>query len=231
MKRFTVILAVLSLLGTGGILWQRRGLSDLRANKPAPGFQSLGAAVDSNQRAALESEVVALKSETKDLARLRNEIGQLRTEQNEWANVRAENERLADAKRTGAPVPREVPPGFISREQLRNAGYETPESTVETFFWAMREGNYEAVMQSFALGNRERANFENLSPENRAKEASDFKQRISQRMMQQFNDFSVAGREDISADTVVLHVRSSVSTNTLQHRLKRVGQEWKLDDL
>jgi hypothetical protein len=231
MKRFTVILAILSLLGTGSVLWQRHALSDLRASKRTVGFQSPDAAIDSKQFAALESEVAALKNETKDLARLRNEVGQLRTKQNELVNARAENERLLDAKRTGATLPREVPPGFISREQLRNAGYETPENTVQTFFWAMREGSYEIAMQSFAPENRDRAYFENLSPENRAKEANNFKREISQPMMQQFNDYSVARREDISEDVVVLHVRSSVSTNTLQHRLKRVGQEWKLDDL
>ncbi|HWN97336.1 MAG TPA: hypothetical protein VNT99_20050, partial [Methylomirabilota bacterium] len=200
MKRFTVILAGLSLLGTGGVLWQGRVLSDLRLSKPAVGFQSSSTAVDSNPFAALESEAAALKSETKDLPRLRNEVGQLRAKQNELANARTENERLVDAKRTGAPLPREVPPGFISREQLRNVGYETPENTVQTFLWAMREGNYETVMQSFALENRERAYFENLSPENRAKEASNFKDRVSERMMQYFNDFGVARREDISED-------------------------------
>jgi hypothetical protein len=72
---------------------------------------------------------------------------------------------------------------------------------------------------------------EKLPPEKRTQVAESFKHEVAEGMMQKFNDFSIARREEISEDTVVLHVRSSVATNTMPHRLKRVGQEWKLVDL
>jgi hypothetical protein len=231
MKRLTVLLATLSLLGTAAVFWQRQAVSDLQTRGANPGFQQREATADSNQLSALESEAATLRNETKDLARLRNEVGQLRAKQNELALARAEHDRLLDAKRTGASLPREAPPGFIGREQLHNAGYETPEDTIQTFFWAMREGDYETVMQSLVPENAARISTEKLPPEKRAQVAEGFKHEIGEGMMQKFNDFSIVRREEVSDDTVVLYVRSSVATNTMPHRLKRVGQEWKLVDL
>jgi hypothetical protein len=231
MKRLTFLLATLSLLGTAAVFWQHKTVSDLQTKGANRGFHQLEAKADSNQLSALDLEAAALRSETKDLARLRNEVGQLRTKQNELALARAEHDRLLDAKRTGAPLPREVPPGFIGREQLRNAGYETPEDTMQTLFWAMREGNYDALIQSVVPDNAARISMEKLAPEMRAQITNEFKREMSQGMMQKFNDFSIARREEISEDTVVVYVRSSVATNAMPHRLKRVGQEWKLIDL
>ena len=227
-KHTTFILAMLGALGTAAVVWQR--VSVAQANRQLQAVPADSNASTIGADAAMEQEAAALRVQTRDLAKLRNEVSQLRTRPSELAAARTENARLIEAKQTGAPLPREVPPGFISKEQLRNAGYESPEDALQTLFWAMREGSYQLAMQLFASGNRERVHFESLTPEKRAQDEEGFRQRASQQLMKNFNDFSVAQREQISEDAVILHVRSSVGTNTLKFELKRFGNEWKLVD-
>jgi hypothetical protein len=231
MKRVTIFLAMLAVIGTAAVLWQRLSATNLHRQTEAASaanseFNTASSAATNSE---LEREAAALRARTRDLAKLRNEVSQLRTKQGELAAARAENERLLQAKQTRAAAPREAPPGFVAKEQLRNAGYETPEDAIQTFFWAMREGSLELAMQSFAPGQWDRIQFEKLSAEKRAQEEEKFK-RDEKRAMEHFNDFSVARKEQTSEDTVVLHVHSSISTNTAKFQLKRFGSEWKLSE-
>jgi hypothetical protein len=83
-------------------------------------------------------------------------------------------------------------------------------------------------MQSMPADDEELVQLEKMSPQDRAKMEEQFKASEEIRMMKQFSDFAVAGREDISNDEVILHIRSSVATNTFPHALKRFGNEWKI---
>ena len=229
MKRATILLALLAAVGTAAVLWQRLSITELR--EPAP---LLASGVESNvassaaMNSELEREAVELRAQTRDLPKLRTEVSQLRVRQRELATARVEHERLLRAKESGAPVPREIPPGFVSREQLRNAGYETPEDTIQTFFWAMREGNAAVAMESLSPENKQRIRFDSVPPEQR--EALELKARGGAPEMKQFNDFNVAERQQLSEDKVKLYLRSSLSTNTVSYELKRFGTEWKLVD-
>lgn len=227
-KRVTIFLASLAAIGTAAVVWQRLSCADLtRQIRAAPATSSeSNMAPSSAMNSELEEETAALRAQTRELPKLRNEVNQLRAKQNEVMTARAEHEQLVRAQQSGARLPREVAPGFISKEQLRNAGYETPEDAIQTFFWAMREGNFELAMQSLSPEERELARLERLSPEKRAQEETNFKRDV-QETMEHFNDFTVARREQLSDDTVALHVRSSISTNTSKFQLKRFGAEWK----
>lgn len=234
MKRATTLLALLAAIGTAAVLWQRLSMVKARhaVSASASNSEPTSATVSATNT-DLEREAAALRAQTTDLAKLRNEVSQLRTRQGELAAVRAEHEQLRRAKEIGAPIPREVPPGFIPKEQLRNAGLETPEDAVQTFFWAMREGELAIMLQSLSPENEERKQTERMPPEKRAEFEQMFRAKESREKnpMNHFNDFGVRGKEVISDDAVVLHIGSSLSTNTATVKLERSGGEWRLRDL
>ncbi len=228
MKRITIICGALAIAGTIAVLWQQQSLSKLREN-PNRGFTNEVLSDSSATNAAHEQEIISLREQTKDLARLRNEVSRLRATRAELAVARAESTRMLEAKQNGTPIP-QPPPGFTSRQHLANAGFGTPEAALQTFFWAMNQGEFEAAMQALSPANRERKHFDKLSPEERAHIVNESKRNGPEKSMAHFNDFGVRLREDVSEDDVVLHVGSSLSTNTMRMSLQRLDGEWKLKD-
>ena len=227
MKRLTILCAVLAVSGTGAVLWQRTALSEDRAD--AGELNNASSTEDMKiTDATLQQEIAALREQTKELPRLRNEISQRRGSRNELAALRAEHARLLEARQSGNQIPREAPPGFVSRNSLAFAGRATPEAAMQSFFWALREGDMVLALQSMPDNDEELAQLQKMPSQQRAKMEEEFKASEDVRMMKQFNDFAVAGRKEISGEEVVLYVRSSVATNTFPHALKRFGNEWKI---
>jgi len=230
MKKLTIFCAFLAMSGTGALLWQRHGLSQIRTRASEPNaFSSM--ADDKTADTVLQQEIAALREQTKDLAKLRNEVSQRREVRSDLAAARSENARLLEAKQTGALISREPPPGFVSRDNLTFAGYATPEATLQSLFWALRDGDMMAAMRSMPVDDEELVRLEKMPAQERARIEEEFKSDAEVRLMKQFNDFAVVSREDISDDEVVLHIRSSVATNTFPHALKRFGSEWKITAL
>ena len=230
-KQATLFCAVVAVLGTSVVMWQQRSLAVLRRDQKLGAINEAAADGTTITDAALQQDLIAMREQTRELPKLRNEIGQLRAVRSELAAARAENARLLEAKRTGALIPRESPPGFVSKERLAFAGFATPEAALETFFWSMREGNVVVAMESMSPENEDRVRFEQRSAKEREELANSFKTNVEGRGMGSFNDFTVAQREEISPDALALHIRSSVATNTFRFGLKRFGSEWKLTDM
>jgi hypothetical protein len=176
------------------------------------------------------NEIATLREQTRDLARLRGEVMQLRAKKRELDAAKQQNAQLLDAQRTGAPIPHETPAGFVSKDKLANVGYATPDDAVQTFFWAVREGNINAVVQSLSPDSRERQRIEKLAPEDRAKLEREISSQRSNDPLQRFTDMGVRAREMISDDRMALHVGSSFSTNTMRFEVQRTPEGWKLRD-
>jgi hypothetical protein len=71
---------------------------------------------------------------------LRSEVTRLKARQRELAGASAENERLRAQlanSGTNAPTAVPLPAGYIRKAEARMAGYSTPESTIESFLWAL----------------------------------------------------------------------------------------------
>ncbi|HTD68342.1 MAG TPA: hypothetical protein VK846_17590 [Candidatus Limnocylindria bacterium] len=225
MKRATITCVLLAMFGTIGVGWRQHSLFGLRKEQAGALLQNN----DTNRAdVPVQEEAESMHEEAMELPKLRNEVGQLRAVRTELSSARAENARLLEAKRTGAVIPRATPAGFISKAGLVNAGLATPEDALQTFFWATREGNLAVAMELMPSEDGDKERFDKLTPEDRAREESNFRNSSEGRAMSAFNDFAVAQREQISEDTVVLHIRSSVATNTFPFQLKRYGTEWKL---
>ena len=236
MKPITIIFIVLALAGTVAVWWQRESARELRREVESFTTPSFTNTIDSdNPHHDLREEIRALREQTKGLPKLRNEVGQLRAIQPEIEKARAEKTHLLEAKRTGKILPAVTSVGFVTKDQLHNAGFATPEAALETYFWARREMNLAMLIQSQSPKSRERKELERMTPAQRedlelqfAKAKADGKSMMA--MMENFTDFGITERVQTSDDKAVLHVGSSTSPGSMKLSFERVGNEWRLLD-
>lgn len=115
---------------------------------------------------------------------------------------------------------------LILKDQLLFAGYETPEATLESMFWANVNGNYEAAIASLPK-NQAIKEFGN----NPAK----FKAESKHGEFADFASLQIIARKNISADRVELEFQEldkgddgNKSDPDIASLIK-VGNEWKVD--
>jgi hypothetical protein len=95
------------------------------------------------------AELDALRVAHGELLSLRNETHQLRGKQKELDALRAENQRLETQIKQGVASKKSITEmeGFVAKENWANVGLATPEAALQSFFWAMREGNVQRVAE------------------------------------------------------------------------------------
>src|SRR5262249_47022477 len=95
-------------------------------------------------------EIERLHEENRDLLKLRGEVNQLREAKGQFQKVTAENQRLqslaksavkTDAKQSTQPV-------VLRIDSVYNRGLNTPEDALQTFYWAQRERNSDALSRT-----------------------------------------------------------------------------------
>jgi hypothetical protein len=146
-KRITGIVLVAGLLA--GIAWQRNTVTRLQKQN-----ETLRPAQEEAVRLELENaelpKLRAMVAEqpqsvgvSPELLRLRNEVRQLRLQRSESDRLKMENERIATEIRSGIASQQKLSEmeGYLAKESWSNAGFDTPEAALQTYFWAMREGN------------------------------------------------------------------------------------------
>jgi|SRR5579872_546799 len=169
-------------------------------------------------------EVENLRGENAALPRLRNEVRQLRRQADELANLRAENHRLLAQQKTdaGQGGPLKALEGFIGKSSLSNAGFGSPEATVQTFFWAMSQADLQRMGECVTKAPQQ---------EFHAETAENIRRSLRDKM-DEFPGFWVTGKKIISAYEVVFGIRlphdANPSSSQLMH-LKLVEGEWKIE--
>jgi len=137
------------------VVWQRSALASLRQQTRA-----LQSAQEEASRLGLENkDLFQLREKTNtnsgsagvslELLRLRNEVGQLRAHRSEWEALKAANERLVEDIRSGNIQDFSKLEGFVAKEVWSDAGFDSPEAALQTFFWAMRDANIARIAQCF----------------------------------------------------------------------------------
>ncbi len=96
------------------------------------------------QLRATNHDLEVFRPRQRELARLRNEVGQLRTQAAEVARLLAENQRLS------SPQGGAMPAGFVSRAAMSDVGLGTPEDAIQSYFFAMLQGNVKRMNQCSA---------------------------------------------------------------------------------
>lgn len=154
----TLLFGSLVLVGLLLVGWQHQQLGQLRAENATLEQASVEAdqlkadlAKSTGNEAAEAEEIEKLKEENRDLLKLRNEVNQLREARVQFEKVSAENQWLVSlAKSTPKPQTKGtvMQPITIQINALYDRGLNTPEDAVQTFYWAQRDRNSNALSRS-----------------------------------------------------------------------------------
>jgi hypothetical protein len=211
-----------ALLAGGVVMatFQHKEISDLRAGRETLEEQGREA-----ERLAQENREISRKlrenpaTETagrdhEELLRLRNEATQLPRQVEDLKRLRDENERLLAQ---GKP-----PADFFPKASLRDVGQATPEDTVQTYFWAVTQGDIDRMAQCLETGNQ-------TLPQTRTESA----RREVQAMAEDLQGFRITEKRMVAEDVIAMAVaairapsRSNAPVDAIF--LKRLGSEWKI---
>jgi hypothetical protein len=153
----TLIFSSMALVGLLLVGLQHQQLRELRAENASLQQASAEAGrlkadlEKSNGDGAQDAEDIArLREENRDLLKLRAEINQLRDARAQFEKVSAENQRLQSQAKNAAKTDSKnsTQPITIRVDMLFNRGQATPEDAIQTFYWAVREGNSDALQHS-----------------------------------------------------------------------------------
>jgi RNA polymerase sigma factor (sigma-70 family) len=183
-------------------------------------------------------ELDRLHRETADLARLRGEVASLRRLNGELAKAEA----IKQTSRTGEKAA--VAGRFIPTSELVDAGLDSPEAALQTFFWAAITGSSNRVEQAtdytvFKKAMQDKMkeqlepNFDPSQPQDDHFHLDDFHFNVSAiNPTNSFQGFQILSQELTSPDIATLEVAATdgageTETNSL--KMNRIGQEWKVN--
>jgi hypothetical protein len=167
------------------------------------------------------------------LLRLRNQVRQLRDQLKEASAGQAATARLPNSAQTNSGAESLAPEAFIAKSALSNVGLDTPEAAAQTFYWCLREGNVEHLVQCVTpdfgfQGWHLFHDLERVSPQDRPEFIRTAGIEL-QTQVQNFRDFQIASREDISPEVCRLRVKSSASRGMSTMTLRHMGGLWRVD--
>jgi hypothetical protein len=172
------------------------------------------------------AEVKRLREANVDLPGLRNQVMQLRRQVEAMEKLKAENAALAaQQKSPGAGTNledrgerrKQMMGSVFRREDLADVGTGFPRATLQTFMWAMSNGNIQRMRDCLTL--EAAAGLANVPDDSLRQEAS--------RMAEGFTGYEIVGRKD-SPDEIDLEIKLSATGQTQEMRFKNLGTDWKL---
>jgi hypothetical protein len=187
--------------------------SDNRAAAPVP---------------ADNEEIQNLTEATRDLPKLRNEVRQLRQQKPELERLRNENVRLAAQISSGTNRPKLAQmEGYVAKEKWAQAGFATPEATVQSFFWAIANQDVSYMVQCMAPKMRAQYDrqFAGKSLEEQQKELAE-----GMAALGGMGGYRVAETEKISENKVVIGIEAAAGGHVMKMPMERIGNEWKLNE-
>jgi hypothetical protein len=173
----------------------------------------------------------------RELSKLRDEIGRLRQAAGEADHLRASLRQLRSNGQTSgglyaaaAPSPDAIQAHWTKGE-LRSAGYGDPVSALQTALWAMSRGDVNALAASVtpqAITNLTRQQwYVHRSPdEEMATAAGNIAESLSPS-----GGFALVGQKAVADDQTILDVYFEGEGATRPFTMKKIGDEWKFNDL
>jgi hypothetical protein len=217
--RAGAVLVIVAALGTASIIVIKqqlriRTLKESRRSLAAQ-YQELSATNASllSVDATRKDELTGLRQQTLEVLRLRNQLAQAHRQ---LAAAEARNQT------SRAENPDEFA-GYVTREQLRFAGFATPENAFQSFSWAEANRDYTNWLAALAPGLQEE---ELANP----KSFEEFQHRSTGATGTM--GMQVLATKPIGSDRVELKVRldSENRVTVLIFPMVAIGNEWKLGD-
>ena len=186
-----------------------------------------------------QAESSALSSEQfRELLRLRGELGQLRQTVSEIAKLRVTNQQLlagratpAEPSRAPAPPDPQTVRAYWPKAQLALAGYADPAAALETALWAMSRGDADALAASVTPEARSKLTREQWLKHGPPEEELAAATRNIADSLSPSSGFYLVGQNLVSQDQATLDVYFEGEGKTRKAALKRIGDEWKFDNL
>lgn len=214
----TVSLAVLCGAALWGILAQGRQVSELRAEE-----QRLESTRPTTNDSAADTIASPTPEVPRELLQLRAEVARLSQQQRELSGARKENEKLRlqlENRRTNSASLKAASAGYIRTSDAKWVGCNTPQDTLQSAFWAMRNHELEKYLDTLEPGVAE-ANREGLRTEPRS--ADDFfKGKVIPPL------FRIKGVQQINEGLVEVQVEISPDISPISFALRQVDGQWKL---
>ena len=200
----------------GAVAIQRLQVLDLRAEQQ----QKLAYATAPTD--PTPPQVASSPSVSREVLQLRNQVGQLRRRRDELLPVRAEHDRLVlelAARGTNASG---LPRNFIRKSEARLVGYNSPEATLQSFLYAIRNRDLTNFFQAFTPEGVSQLKSQGLeSPDRLEKLFDDSQDLIGLSILDQKRQ-----QDLISANVQIL---PGVPPTPILFRL--VNSQWKMDGL
>jgi hypothetical protein len=233
----TIGFVVLCGAALWGILAQGHQVSELRAEE-----QRLKSARPTTNDSAADTIASPTPEVPRELLQLRAEVAQLSQEQRGLAGARTENEKLRlqlEERKTNSAA-RKVA-GFIRASEAKWLGYNTPEDTLQSIFWAAQNHNLEKFLEGLTPEAAEdlKSLFKN----------SDNPDEAAKKFFEQEGfppGFRITGREQVADGVVALTVQIAHHTGRVVRpnsgeepgvaidssesvRFEQVAGQWKMD--
>lgn len=182
-------------------------------------------ATQATMQATLE-EIANLEKANRDLHRLRNEVGQLRQQTNRIETLREENHRLAtsleQARQTGQVALDSL--GFRESDGWQDVGMATPPDAIMTFFYYLRRGDPEALIERSQLSDPIRELLDQRRPEELERV------RVSMReSTADISGFRIDSIEERENDKLIVQVQTALNGERLPIDLIKSGSQWRFN--
>jgi len=222
-----VALGILS----AAMVWQRARLGELRTRNErliALKAEADRLTIENLDLPALQVANLRDTGTGNELLRLRNQVRQLRAQQPQIDQLRAENERLAAANRSAASPRQEFSQmeGFMAKESWNNAGFATPENALQTFFWAVREGDL--AMLAECVPPQARQHFIHLNEPGNEQERDRTLAEV--RGLIAGVGIRVVDRESTDDGKATVGIQAAAGGAIMKLQFRRFGAEWKVKD-
>jgi hypothetical protein len=107
------------------------------------------------------------------------------------------------------------------KSALKFAGFSTPDAALETWTWALINGDKAELMQS--LTPEARKEWEQVLTRGTDEEWKS----LAAKRAAHLTEYTIQKREVISADEVVIHILVN-GTDPMKKDIKKIGNEWKI---
>jgi len=230
-SRSIITVAFVALCGAGlwGILAQGRQVSELRAEQKRLESANL---VTNAPPAETIARPTPAPEVPRELLQLRAEVARLSQQQRELSPARKENERLRlqlENRRTNNAAKH---PGstYIQTSEAKWVGYNTPEDTLQSLFWAAKNRNVEKFLEGLTPESAGELREQIGKSENPAQAIESILESASLPPL-----FEIIGREQLADGSIGLKLQivngndESRSVDTSEPLgFKQIGGQWKL---
>lgn len=226
-------LAILCATALWGVVTQGRQVSELRDEQKRLSTSNQSAESNTPKTNANPSPATEVPRE---LLQLRAEVARLSQQQRELSAARQENGRLRlqlENRRTNSAAAGKRTAAYIRTSQAQWLGYNTPEDTLQSLFWAVKNHNLEKFLESATPEASEEFRKQISLSDNPAAAAEEFF-----KSEQSPPGFQVMGREQIADDTIGLRIQFVMPDGSVEPRgavdssellqFKRIAGQWKL---